>query len=80
MTLADRLEMEDDNQESIKQLTFGSREMSYVVKKEPKFERLRQQQREHQAERRKVRRSTANLKGKFRTKDWVLYMDRLIYI
>lgn len=69
MTLADRLEMEGDNQESIKQLTFGSREMSYVVKKEPKFERLRQQQREHQAERRKVRRSTANLKGKFRTKD-----------
>lgn len=69
MTLADRLEMEDDNQESIKQLTFGSREMSYVVKKTPKDGLLRQKQREHQAERRKVRRSTANLKGKFRTKD-----------
>lgn len=71
MTLADRLEMEDDNPESIKQHTFGSREMNYVIKKAPKFERIRQQQKEHHEERRKIRRTTAKLKGKFKAKDSV---------
>ncbi|KAG7169607.1 Nucleolar protein 10-like [Homarus americanus] len=69
MTLADRLDMEDDHPESIKQHTFGSREMNYVVKKAPKFERIKQQQKEHQEERRKFHRSTAKLKGKFKAKD-----------
>lgn len=69
MTLADRLGMEDDDTETVKQHSFGSREMNYVVKQAPKFERIRQQQAEHYEERRKIRRSTAKLKGKFRTKD-----------
>ena len=69
MSLSERLGMEDSPGESIKQHSFGSREMNYVVKKAPKFERLRQQQKEHQEERRKIRRSTNKLKGKFRVKE-----------
>ncbi|XP_045605009.2 nucleolar protein 10 isoform X1 [Procambarus clarkii] len=71
MTLADRLDMEVDT-ESIKQHTFGSREMNYVIKKAPKFERIKQQQKEHQEERRKIRRSTTKLKGKFNAKEPLL--------
>lgn len=67
--LGERLGMDDDPGESIKQHSFGSREMNYVVKKAPKFERMRQLQKEHQEERRKIRRSTDKLKGKFRVKD-----------
>lgn len=69
MPLGDRLGMDDSPGESIKQHSFGSREMNYVVKKAPKFERMRQLQKEHQEERRKIRRSTDKLKGKFRVKD-----------
>ena len=69
MPLSERLGMEDGPGESIKQHSFGSREMNYVVRKAPKFERMRQQQKEHQEERRKIRRSTDKLKGKFRVKD-----------
>ncbi|KAK8740326.1 hypothetical protein OTU49_002854 [Cherax quadricarinatus] len=68
MTLADRLDMEDSS-ENVKQHTFGSLEMNYVIKKAPKFERLRQQQKEHQEERRKIYRSSAKLKGKFNAKE-----------
>ncbi|XP_063850425.1 nucleolar protein 10-like [Scylla paramamosain] len=69
MPLSERLGMEDSPGESIKQHSFGSREMNYVIKKAPKFERMRQQQKEHQEERRKIRRSTNKLKGKFRIKE-----------
>ncbi|MPC26261.1 Nucleolar protein 10 [Portunus trituberculatus] len=69
MPLSERLGMEDIPGESIKQHSFGSREMNYVIKKAPKFERMRQQQKEHQEERRKIRRSTNKLKGKFRIKE-----------
>lgn len=69
LPLSERLGMEDTPGESIKQHSFGSREMNYVIKKAPKFERMRQQQKEHQEERRKVRRSTNKLKGKFRIKE-----------
>lgn len=69
LPLGERLGMDDSPGESVKQHSFGSREMNYVVKKVPKFERLRQRQKEHQQERRKIRRSTDKLKGKFRVKD-----------
>ncbi|XP_071546985.1 nucleolar protein 10 [Panulirus ornatus] len=69
MTLADRLEMEDDNPENIKHHTFGSLEMNYVVKKEPQYDRIRQQQKEHHKERRKFLRTATELRGKFRAKD-----------
>lgn len=72
LPLADRLGVEDNPWESIKQHSFGSREMNYVVKREAKFERLRQRQKEHQEERKKIRRSTNKLKGKFRVKDPLL--------
>lgn len=69
MTLADRLNMEDHNADPVKQHTFGSREMSYVVKQAPRLDRFRQQQQEHHQERRKLQRSSAKLKGKFRIKE-----------
>jgi len=70
LSLADRLSSEAHDPESVKQHSFGSREMNYVVKKyTPKFERLRQQQQEHHQERRKVRRSAHKLKGKIDRKD-----------
>lgn len=70
LSLADRLNSESHDSESVKHNSFGSREMNYVVKKyTPKFERMRQQQQEHHQERRKVRRSAHKLKGKFKSKD-----------
>ncbi|KAG0721524.1 Nucleolar protein 10 [Chionoecetes opilio] len=69
LPLSERLGLEDSPGESIKQHSFGSREMNYVVNKAPKFERMRQLQKKHQEERRQIRRSTDKLKGKFRIKE-----------
>lgn len=69
MTLAERLNIEDDGGNSVTQHTFGSREMSYVIRKAPKFERQRQEKEQHYRERRQLRRSSGKLRGKFRIKE-----------
>ncbi|KAK7068919.1 Nucleolar protein 10 [Halocaridina rubra] len=66
MSLADRLNMEDHSADSVKHHTFGSREMSYVVKERRNADRYKQQKEEHFRERKQLQRSASKLKGKFR--------------
>ena len=69
ISLAERLKDEDLSVNSVKQHSFGSREMTYTVEKPSKFEKLRQKNKEHHLARKAVIRSSRELKGKLRMKD-----------